>query len=386
MMFKKILAGFFIVFLGVSLAHHFSLAQEKVGLTYFWGDGCPHCAKEKVFLEKMEAKYPELEIKRYEVWYNKGNQKLFQETAKKFNIAQLGVPLTIIGDKFVVGYDEDVTSGRQIEGYIKEILEKEKPVQEGEKVRLPFFGEINASRLSLPALAITLGAIDGFNPCAMWVLLFLIALLINTRSRKRLWLVGGTFILVSGFVYFLILSAWLNLFLVVSYVNLTRTLIGLFALGFGVWQIKEFLTYHPGVCRVLGLKPKGFKGKVENELKSRAEKLVSSPLTFAIIGGIILLAVGVNLVEFFCSAGIPALFTRILALNELSSVSYYFYLLLYTLVFMLDDLIVFSLAMITLKRVGLGERYNYWATLIGGLLILILGILLIFKPSLLMFG
>lgn len=386
-MFKRFFAIFLIVFLGFSLFHHFVLAQQKLELIYFWGDGCPHCAKEKVFLDKLEKKYPELEIKRYEVWYNQENQKLFQEFVQKYGISQAGVPLTIIKDKYFVGYRDDETSGKEIENYIKETLEKEKPAETAnEKIKLPVLGEINLSKLSLPLLAVTLGAIDGFNPCAMWILLFLIALLINARSRKRLWLVGGTFIAASGLVYFLILSAWLNLFLAVSYVNLTRTLIGLFALGFGVWQLKEFITYNPGVCRVLGLKPKGFKEKLENGLKNKAEKLVVSPLTLAMLGGIIILAVGVNLIEFFCSAGIPAIFTRILALNQLSGVSYYFYLLLYTFVFMLDDLVVFSLALITLKKIGVAEKYNYWATLIGGLLILILGLLLIFKPGLLMFG
>jgi len=121
-------------------------------------------------------------------------------------------------------------------------------------------------------------------------------------------------------------------------------------------------------------------------LRVRAEKIAISPVTFAILGGLILLALGVNLIEFFCSAGLPAIYTRILALNPISTLSYYFYLLLYTFIFMLDDLIIFSLAVITLSRIGFTEKYNYWATLIGGLLILTLGILLIFKPELLMFG
>jgi hypothetical protein len=199
-----------------------------------------------------------------------------------------------------------------------------------------------------------------------------------------LWLIGGTFIAASGIVYFLILSAWLNLFLVISYVNLTRILIGLFALGTGIWQIRNFITFKPGVCKVTDGKM-GIQERIKNGLKSHTEKLVFSPLTIGILIGIILLAVGVNLVEFFCSAGLPSLFTRILALNNLSGFSYYTYLLLYTFIFMLDDLIVFAIAAFTLSRVGFSEKYNRWSTLIGGLLILILGILLLFKPEWLMF-
>jgi hypothetical protein len=218
----------------------------------------------------------------------------------------------------------------------------------------------------------------------MWILLFLIVLLINTRSRKRMILIGGTFILASGIVYFLILSAWLNLFLAISYINLTRIIIGIFALGVGIWQIRNFIKFRPGVCKVTDGKS-GLGDKIKNGLKNRAERLVSSSLTLGILGGIIILALGVNLIEFFCSAGLPATFTRILALNQLSALNYYLYILLYTFVFMLDDLIIFSLAAITFSRIGFTEKYNYWATLIGGLIILTLGILLLFKPEILMF-
>jgi hypothetical protein len=228
-----------------------------------------------------------------------------------------------------------------------------------------------------------LAALDGFNPCAMWILLFLIALLINAGSRKRIWLVGGTFILVSGIVYFLLLAAWLNLFLVISYVNFTRMAIGILALGFGTWQIKNFLKLKPGVCPV---GERGIGAKIGNQLKDRAQKLVFSPLTLGIVFSVMILAIGINLVEFFCSAGLPATFTRILALNPLSTLSYYFYLFLYTFIFMLDDLLVFSLALITLRKIGFTDKYHRWSTLIGGVLIFSLGILLIFKPQFLMFG
>ena len=199
-----------------------------------------------------------------------------------------------------------------------------------------------------------------------------------------MWLIGGTFIAASGLIYYLILTAWLNLFLAISFVNITRILIGALAIGVGLWQISNFIRFRPGVCKVSDGKA-GLQDRIKNGLQKHAEKIVFSPFTFAILGGTIILAVGVNLVEFFCSAGLPAIYTRVLALQELNSLSYYLYLLLYTFIFMLDDIIIFSLAVITLSKFGFTEKYNYWATLIGGLLILTLGILLIFKPELLMF-
>jgi len=359
------------------------LAQNQAEINFFYSAICPHCAKEEEFLKELKNQYPEIEIKEYEVISSQENQKILNEFYEKYQVPQKErgwVPVTFTPTKYFIGFTEQI--GAEIESCIKECLLGEKPTSQ--KIKIPILGEVDLSKMSLPVLTLTIGALDGLNPCAMWILLFLIALLINTRSRKRMWLIGGTFILASGIVYYLILTAWLNLFLAISYVNLTRILIGVFALGVGAWQIKTFIGYR-GVCPVTDGSSK-LRDKIKNGLRVQAEKIAISPFTFAILGGVILLAFGVNLVEFFCSAGLPAIYTRILTLSQISTLSYYFYLLLYTFIFMLDDLIVFSLAVITLSRIGFTEKYNYWSTLIGGLLILALGILLIFKPELLMFA
>ncbi len=370
-----------IIFFSLGAKVDFSLAQQNsVDIHFFYSDICPHCAEEEEFLKDLEKKYPEIKIKKYEVISNSENQKILNDFYEKYQVptGKRGwIPVTFTPTRYFIGFNEQIAE--DIESCLKECLGEGKVTPQ--KIKIPIFGSVDVSKMSLPILTITLGAMDGLNPCAMWILLFLIALLINTRSRKRMWLIGGIFIATSGIVYFLLLTAWLNLFLAISYVNLTRIIIGTFALGVGIWQIKNFITYHPGVCKVLGI-----KSRIERGLREKAEKIVTSPFTFAMIGGLIILALGVNLIEFFCSAGLPAIYTRILTLSEISTLSYYLYLLLYTFVFMLDDLIIFSLAVITLSRVGFTEKYNYWATLIGGLLILILGILLIFKPELLMFG
>jgi len=372
-----------IIFLLFGAKVNFSLAQNQAEINFFYSAICPHCAKEEEFLKELKNQYPEIEIKEYEVISSQENQKILNEFYEKYQVPQKErgwVPVTFTPTKYFIGFTEQI--GAEIESCIKECLLGEKPTSQ--KIKIPILGEVDLSKMSLPVLTLTIGALDGLNPCAMWILLFLIALLINTRSRKRMWLIGGTFILTSGIVYYLILTAWLNLFLAISYVNLTRILIGIFALGVGIWQIKTFIGYK-GVCPVTEGSTK-LGDRIRNGLKIRAEKMAISPFTLGILGGVILLALGVNLVEFFCSAGLPAIYTRILTLSQISTLSYYLYLLLYTFIFMLDDLIVFSLAVITLSRIGFTEKYNYWATLIGGLLIFVLGILLIFKPELLMFG
>jgi len=323
------------------------------------------------------------------------------------------VPAIFIGDEVIIGYLSEETTGQNIEKAVEDCLSREcsNPLEridecqfcqcEGEReemcqcqvcacpaeekedqiINYPIIGKINLSKLSLPILTVVLAGLDGFNPCAMWILLFLIALLINVRSRKRIWLIGGTFIAASGIIYYLLLSAWLNLFLAISYVTLTRIIIGLLALGVGLWQIKRFITFKPAVCEITPA-----DSKLRQRLSEKVKQVVHSTALPATFLGIIILAFGVNLIEFFCSAGLPAIYVRILTVNPLSSMTYYLYLLLYTFIFMLDDLIIFGIAVITLSKIGFTDKYNRWSTLVGGVLILILGLLLIFKPDFLIFG
>ncbi|MBI4359315.1 MAG: hypothetical protein HY577_01910 [Candidatus Nealsonbacteria bacterium] len=220
---------------------------------------------------------------------------------------------------------------------------------------------------------------DGFTPCAMWDLLLLISLLLTVNSRKKLWLVGGTFILASGILYFLFMTAWLNLFLLLGYVGFVRLIIGLVAVGVGLWRLRDFLTWHPGVCQV---SDRNHPGEIERKIRGLLVP-AALPVTFL---GIVALAFSVNLVEFFCSAGFPAIFTQILAIQKVSPLLRYFYILVYDFFYMLDDLVVFSLAVLTLQKIGFTDKYSRWSCLIGGLLIFLLGIALVFKPELLMFG
>ena len=398
-----------VFFLGIA---NFALASEdKVELHFFYGDGCPHCKKAINFLIQLEEKYPQLEVISYEVFSNKENADLFLEFLKACDEEQrVRVPIIFIGKEVIKGYVGDNITGKLIEDKIKECLEKECPnpldkinkcqfcdcqgedcscdtcdCQKTEKqdqiINFPFIGQADITKLSLPVLTIIVAALDGFNPCAMWALLFLLALLINVQSRKKIWLIAGTFILVSGIVYYLLLTAWLNLFLAISYVSLIRLIIGLIAIFFGFLQIKKFITFKPGVCEVAS-----DGSKIKNIIVNQAEKAVNNPVLIASIIGVAILAFAINLIEFFCSAGLPAIYTQVLSLSNLSSLNYYLYLLFYTIIFMLDDMIVFAVALITLDKIGFTEKYTKYSLLIGGLLILTLGLLLVFRPDFLIFG
>jgi len=378
---KFILSIFCLIFLFSAFSN---VSAQNIEIDFFYSSICPHCIKEKAFLEDLEIRYSELKVNYYEVMSSSENQELLMVAYGEYSVPSMSwgsVPVTFTPTEYFIGFSDQIS--KEIENCLVECMGGETTDQQG-TIDVPFFGSIDISKMSLPVLTIVIAALDGFNPCAMWVLVFLLTLLINSKSRKRMFLIGGTFVFVSGVVYFLILSAWLNLFLAISYVNITRVAIGLLAVGVGVWQIKNFIQYKPGVCKVTD--GKGVQERLKEKLKSGAEKIALSPFTFLMLGGTILLALGVNLVEFFCSAGLPAIYTKVLSLSEVGGLGHYMYLLLYTFVFMLDDIIILTVAIITLSKFGFTEKYNYWSTLIGGILILLLGILLIFNPGLLMFA
>jgi len=213
----------------------------------------------------------------------------------------------------------------------------------------------------------------------MWVLLFLISLLLGTKDKKRMWLLGTTFIVASAAVYFLFMVAWLNLIMFLGFIIWVRIIIGLIALLGGSYSLKEFFVNKKNACKVICVEK---KRKTFDKMKTAIHQ---NSLWLA-LSGIILLAFAVNLVELICSAGLPAVYTQILALNDMATWKYYFYILIYIFFFMLDDLVVFFIAMTTLQITGVTTKYTRISRLVGGLIMLAIGLMLIFKPEWLMFG
>jgi len=359
----------FLLILGLAIAQQ---SEQKIKVIVFYGRECPYCHKALTLLEELSEKYP-LEITKYEVYHNTENLSKFEEEAAKFGVSrnELKVPFIIIGEKHILGYKPDA-----IKKYIGEYntaAEEEQPAEDL-IVKHFLFGEINLKGLSLPAIAVILGLVDGFNPCAMWVLVYLISVLLATKDRKRIWLIVGTFVFASGVLYFLFMTAWLNLFLLISFVSLVQVIIGVMAIAIGAYHLKEFFTKKELVCKVT---PSKTKEKIMDKINAVANRAIV-PATFL---GIVVLAFTVNLFEFFCSAGIPAVFTKILTMSNLPAIQYYLYILLYDIFYMLDDILLFGGAAITLEMVDISSKYVRIASAIGGIVLLLLGIALIFFPQ-----
>jgi len=375
--------------------------QEKTVIYFFESKTCPHCAAEKIFLENLEKENSQIEVKSFEITEHPENAELIKKIGEMFGIDASHIPLTIIGRKYFIGYDNDSTTGELIKKLVKEreetngedIIAKiisgngitEVPQnpsasqQITDKITLPFIGETEIKNLSLPVLTLIIAALDGFNPCAMWVLALLISFLLGMKNRRRMWALGTVFIATSGIFYFLFLAAWLNLFLVIGFIFWVRLAIGLVAGTSGIFYLKKYFKKQKNVCAI---SESDKRQKITDKLK----KTIREEKFFFALTGIIALAIMVNTVELVCSAGLPAIYTHVLSLSNLPATTYYSYLIFYIIIFMLDDMIMFTAAMLALKRFKLADKYNHMSLLIGGLVMLALAVLLIFKPELLSFN
>jgi thiol-disulfide isomerase/thioredoxin len=356
-------------------------SQGTTGIGYvnfFYLPGCSHCEEQRPFNEKLAEKY-HIQIVEHDATIP-AESALLSEMLEKLGIEEEPeFPITIItiseNQGWVSGgWESEETTGRAIEEALQKCLAGRCPPSAGEEPRntinLPGIGEIVLSDYSLPALAIILGLVDGFNPCAMWVLVYLISIVATLRDRKRIWLICGSFVLASGILYFLFMTVWLNAFLFIGYSRVVTTVVGLVALGGGILQIREVIeTKGAIVCKVTDEESR-------KKTMTKVQNIVSSPLTWGILGGIIALAFAVNSVEFVCSAAIPAVFTQVLSLSNLSTFQYYAYILLYDVFFMLDDTIIFGTAAFALTS-RLGDRYAKYSRPVGATILIILGLLLL---------
>ncbi len=378
----------------------------QVDVYVFWALSCPHCEREIGFLKRLEAGEPRLRVHALEVSRDAANRRAFAAVVKQLRIDEPAVPLTVVGDAPMVGYASDATSGAELRRLIERCLASGCPDAVGPVLReftggdakgvavresgaarravprevpVPFLGTVSTANLSLPVLTVVLGALDGFNPCAMWVLVFLIGLLVGMQDRLRMWTLGTAFIAGSALVYFLFMAAWLNFLLFIGAVVWVRTAVALVALGGGFYYLREYFRNAGAVCEVTA-------PQARQRVFESLRRLASESRFWLAFAGILALAFAVNLVELLCSAGIPAVYTQVLALSKIPPWQYYAYLALYILVFMLDDLFVFLVAMKTLQIAGATTRYARFSHLAGGIVLLAIGALLLLRPEWLMFG
>lgn len=367
----------------------------------FVRDGCPHCAEFERYVEEHDIAVQYYEVTQLDA------QKYFSDLQQRVPALNQGVPTIVIDDTVSQGYDTD-EHGQAIEKRLaacqnsadgcmsfEDFIASGKTVDlipagesctedceadlEKYTLDLWFVGPVDLTLLSLPTLSILLGFLDGFNPCAMWVLITLLTLLINTHDMKKVWIVGGTFLFVSGAIYYLFIAAWLNVFLLIGFNFWVQKIIGLVAIGGGGFYLYEAIGKDPNQCHVTSTSRR-------QKIIARMKEIMEISQWPAMILGVSILAISVNMIELVCTAGLPAVFTQILAFNDVSNMGRYGYIGLFILMYMIDDLIIFGIAIYTLHATGITTKYRRFTLIFGGLLMYGLGILLIFAPELLTFG
>lgn len=406
---KRSLKILFLVICLFSFCNVVNAVSEKnlVNIYLFHSYTCKHCKEEIKLLDELEKEYDNIKIYKYEVNEN-GNGELLKNISEIMGSKVTGTPYTIIGNKVFSGYDYENSKGRfkgAIEYYSKygyedkvgeyissiplpsyEVKDTDPDVDEyisnyiSYKVKLPLIGEVKLKNLTLPLITVVIGLADGFNPCAMWVLLFLISMLIGMKDKKRMWILGSTFLLTSALIYLIFMMSWLNLANLLISVVWVRVIIAVVSLVGGFINLRGYIKHRKvSGCDVVD-------DKKRNKIITRIKKFTTEKNFWLAILGVIVLAISVNVVELACSAGLPVMFIEILSLNNLTAIEEIIYIVLYMLFFLLDDFVVFVIAMTTLSLTGVSSKYGNLSKLIGGILMLLIGLLLMFKPEWIMFN
>lgn len=397
---NKILFTILVFLIGI-FPSYADTEKNLVNIYLFHSSTCPHCKEEQVLLKELEEKYDNIRIYKYEI-YTDNYGDLFEEVAKLLGTKARGVPFTVIGNKTYTGFSYENSKSTftdAINYYSKygykdivgeyigdielptyEINEKDPTLDEyikdGDEYKIDtIFGTINTKKLALPLVSIIIGLVDGFNPCAMWVLLFLISMLLNMKNRKRMWILGLSFLLTSALIYLLFMVAWLNVASLLTEIKWIRITIGIIAIIGSFINIRAFIKERKtNGCNVVD-------DKKRNKIFTKIKKLTSEKSFILSLIGVITLAASVNIVELACSAGLPVMFIEILSINTVTIIEEIIYIALYMIFFLLDDLIVFVVAMRTMELTGFSTKYGKLSKIIGGVLLLIIGLLLIFKPE-----
>lgn len=356
-----------------------STLQGPPDLEVFVREGCPHCAAAKTFLAGVAASRPDLRIRYVDVEKDPAGRDRLMALARERGVTALGVPAFFVGDRLIVGFDAAETTGRELLALLPRPptpadSTRAGAVRGGDALEAPILGRLSANELGLPLFTIAVGLVDGFNPCAMWALLYILSLLVNLGSRRKMFAIGGTFVAVAGLMYFVFLAAWLEVFLLIGFTRTVQVALGAVAVLVGVVNLKEFVAFGRGFSLSIpeSAKP-GLYARMRRVLT--AENLAGALVAVAILSAL------VNLVELLCTAGLPAVYTQILSAQGLSRPAYYGYLALYVGAYVLDDSLMLGIAVATLARRKLQERGGRWLKLVSGLVMLLLGLTMLVRPE-----
>lgn len=395
---KKIFKVLLLIFLSIPI-FVFADSKNDLNLYLFYGRECPHCEDLLNYLEPYIKDKDNIKLYKYEVWHDQKNLEKLEEVYKIMTDSNSGVPYLVIGNTGISGFSEKLTPDKitssieyyshvkfvdKVGIYLGVVDENTDSSEDNKKdldsnMNIPIFGKKDVKKFPILLSAIVIGLVDGLNPCAMWILIFLISMLLGMENKKRKWALGITFLLSSGLVYFLFLISWLNLATLLNDIIYIRTAIATVAMVFGFSSILKFVNQKDDGCEVVD-------SKNRKRIILSIKKIIKEKSFIIALLGIVALAAAVNVVELLCSLGLPVMFSEILAVNNVNLTSKILYSIIYILFFLLDDIIIFIIAMKTMEIKAISNKYGKYSHLIGGIIMVIISALMIFKPEWLMFN
>lgn len=337
-----------------------SEAPSSARMLFFFGSDCPRCAEAKPFVDALEREG--VTVERIEVRGSPEGRRRFQQTASRLRLSAAGIPLFVVGERSVVGY-----RGRATEDEVRALLE---PHEGRRTVALPLLGEVDPARSWL-LFTLLIGLVDGINPCAIYVLVALLGILLHVRSRRRVLLFGGTFVVMSGVVYFLFMTVWLGFFLVAGLSRALTLALGGALVVMGLLNLKELVWFKQGPSLMV-------PDKAKPGLFRRMRAIAASQSIFLAMLGIGVLAFVVNLVELGCTLGLPAIYTRLLAARGGARFGW---LALYNVMYVVPLAVIVLVFAIGLRRLALTERSAKILKAISGGLLVMFGLLFVLWPE-----
>ena len=347
--------------------------EKTVELVLFWGDGCPHCEAERDWLEQAQEEYPHLEVTQHEVWYDEANRELLMETADRMGFEVSGVPTTIIGDAHWVGFSDSVQA--QMEAVIAEGGGAGDPAPgAASTLDVPLVGEVSLEDRSLVLSTLLIGFVDGVNPCSLWVISVLLAIVVRTGSRRRVLAIGSVFLLVTAGMYAVYMAGIYSAMSVVGHLGAIQVVIAVVAGIFGVVSVKDYFAFKQGLSFTI-------RDSSKPGIYRRMREAAGQHDLLPALAATVTLAVGVSLLETPCTAGFPVLWTGLLAANGVQAAEAAMLFVLYMLPFLVDELIVFGVAVVTLRATKMQERHGQLLKLVAGTTMLALAGTVLIRPE-----
>lgn len=354
---------------------HDNEGHERIHLYFFWSASCPHCQEARPVVHELAERHDWLAVHSHEITSDPAAAKLYVLLAESLGEQAQYVPAFAYCETLTQGFPGAAELERELLACHGGRAASESDLGAA-TIELPWGGELDVSRWSLPLTTVVLAGLDAFNPCAFFVLLFLLSLLVRSSSRARMLVVSAIFVVFSGVWYFVFMAAWLNLFLWFGALRWLTVLAGVVAVVMAAINIKDFFVPERGPSLSI-------PDSAKPSLFARMRRLVSASSLPSAVLGTIVLAAAANSYELLCTAGLPMVYTRVLTLAELPVAGYYLYLVLYNLVYVTPLVIIVVVSIKTLGSHKLQEREGRALKLMSGLMMLGLGLALVFAPDLL---